>query len=264
MRAFELREVCNKLLADLNRSSGKQNIMKLGIDIQLPEEFYGDPALLVNPVRIIADFLSARLINGIISIEITLNPSRHGYVVLRIVIEGHGSSRRNLTDGSELRDFIDSLDRKIDYEIADDQITIEFDHSFRMSGSGEDGAHLYFRNKRLLLAEDNEINALVFLSFLEEWGLDSVVAVNGEEAIASVHNSLFAVDVILMDIHMPVLNGIQAIRKIREFNLTVPIIALTASTGDNDIRQAMEAGANDYLLKPVSSTSLFQTLSKYL
>lgn len=264
MEAFELRDVCNKLLADLNRSSDKQNIVKLGIDIQLPDVFYGDSALLVNRIRVVTEFLSDRLINGIISIEVTMNPSRNGYILLHITIFGYGSSRRNLSNGIELDDFVSSLGLRTDCEITDDQITFEFDHAVKASGMSESHTQAHFRNKRLLLAEDNEINALVFLSFLEEWGLDSIVAINGEEAITQVHNSLFTVDVILMDIHMPVLNGIQATKKIREFNPTIPIIALTASTSDDDIRHAMEAGANDYLLKPVSSTSLFQTLSKYL
>jgi CheY-like chemotaxis protein len=62
---------------------------------------------------------------------------------------------------------------------------------------------------------------------------------------------------------MPILNGTLATKKIREFS-EIPIIALTASTQESDTREAIEAGANNFLLKPVSSTQLFQTLSKWL
>lgn len=264
MDSFRLRDVCNGLLADLNMSLGKQSIIKFGIDIQLPEEFYGEPGLLVNRIRVLTEFLLTRLINGLVNIEITSSFTRQETVVIHVTICGYGARRENVLIHNELINFIQSLGFPVDYDITDDHVAFEFNHTLNVSGQAKENGQPQFRNKRLLLAEDNEINALVFLSFLEEWGVESVVAVNGEEAVAQVHNGLFTVDVILMDIHMPVLNGILATRKIRQFNPSIPIIALTASTNDEDIRQVMDAGANDYLLKPVSSSSLFLTLSKYL
>jgi len=88
------------------------------------------------------------------------------------------------------------------------------------------------------------------------------VVPNGKEAVnATIENHY---DIILMDIYMPYLDGIQATRDIRKFNITIPIIALTASTLEADLNNARKAGINDLLLKPVSSMSLFKTLQKYL
>ena len=78
---------------------------------------------------------------------------------------------------------------------------------------------------------------------------------NGEEPLLISQEQAF--DLILMDIHMPVLDGNEAIRRIRTQNREIPIIALTASTLESDIREALENGANDYLLKPVASKTLF-------
>ena len=109
--------------------------------------------------------------------------------------------------------------------------------------------------------EDNEINALIFSSFLEEWGCETTVIQNGAEAISQMHEARY--DIILMDIHMPILNGNLATKKIREFS-EVPIIALTDSVEEKDMQDAIEAGANDFLVKPVSSRQLFHVLEKYL
>lgn len=264
MKSFDLRNVCNKLLAELNESTGKTNIIKLGIDIQLPELFTGTPDTLVHSIRTITEYVSDRLINGIINIEITLQMTQAALVTLHVHITGLGSSRTDVPYKAELNTIINWLGFKTIHKLSEDQISFEFNHRQQISASTTGEPNVHFQNSKILLAEDNEINAMVFSSFLEEWGVESTVVSNGVEAVSQVHNNLFDVDAVLMDIHMPMLNGIQATKKIREFNPTIPIIALTASTRDEDIREVMEAGANDYLLKPVSSTHLFQVLSKYL
>lgn len=264
MKIFELRSLCNELLAELNESMGKRNIIKFGIDIQLPESFYGRPVPLSDTIRSLTDYLSGKLINGIINIEITHHANMEALVMLHVQITGRGSSRINGTAKCELDAIAKNTGFKITHKMLEDQITFEFIHNLKTATPSGTVADLPFQNKKILLVEDNEINALVFLSFLEEWGCETTTAVNGVEAVSQVHSSLFPFDAILMDIHMPVLNGIEAIKKIRDFNSTIPIIALTASTRDEDFREATEAGANDFLLKPVSSTQLYQALSRYL
>jgi CheY-like chemotaxis protein len=118
-----------------------------------------------------------------------------------------------------------------------------------------------FANKSILLAEDNDLNALVFVSFIEEWGCQITKAANGLEAVATAGSADF--DLILMDIHMPEMSGNEAIWRIRQFNKNIPIIALTASSLKRDITSSLEAGANDFLLKPVSSHQLKKMLVKY-
>jgi CheY-like chemotaxis protein len=115
--------------------------------------------------------------------------------------------------------------------------------------------------KKILVVEDNETNAQLLEAFLEEWGCENFRAVNGLEAITMAQSNVF--DAIFMDIHMPGMTGIAAVRKIREFS-KVPIIAITASMLTSDLRAAMGAGVNDYVLKPVKSAHLFDVLKKNL
>jgi len=108
----------------------------------------------------------------------------------------------------------------------------------------------------ILLAEDNEANIATFSTYLESKGYRFLLATDGQKAIdlAKLHHP----DLILMDIQMPVMDGLEAIKQIRlDPNLVnIPIIALTAlaMTGDRD--RCLAAGANDYLSKPVKLRQL--------
>jgi CheY-like chemotaxis protein len=115
--------------------------------------------------------------------------------------------------------------------------------------------------KKILVADDTEINVTLLTTLLKIWGCESAVAVDGEQAVTMAKATSY--DAILMDIHMPKQDGIQAIRKIREFS-KVPIIAVTASMSTVDLRGAMGAGVNDYILKPVKQEHLLELLKKHL
>jgi CheY-like chemotaxis protein len=115
--------------------------------------------------------------------------------------------------------------------------------------------------KKILIADDMEINVTLMTTLLKNWGCESAVAVDGDQAVTMARATSY--DAVLMDIHMPKQNGIQAIRKIREFS-KVPIIAVTSSMSTADLRGAMGAGVNDYILKPVKRDHLLELLKKYL
>jgi signal transduction histidine kinase/ActR/RegA family two-component response regulator len=105
----------------------------------------------------------------------------------------------------------------------------------------------------VLVAEDNPVNQTVTRHLLQQMGIEPEIVVNGEEAVTAYKKGRH--DVILMDIQMPVLNGIEATRQIRSFtgNSEVPwIVALTAGALQENKEQAFEAGLNDYLVKPVT------------
>ena len=115
----------------------------------------------------------------------------------------------------------------------------------------------------ILLAEDNEANVATFSSYLQAKGYRLVVANDGQQAVAIAKAE--HPDLILMDIQMPVMDGLEAIRQIRRDPdlVDVPIIALTALAMTGDRERCLEAGANDYLSKPIklrSLTQLMQTL----
>jgi signal transduction histidine kinase/DNA-binding response OmpR family regulator len=117
----------------------------------------------------------------------------------------------------------------------------------------------------VLLVEDNPVNQAVALGMLEEIGCDTVVAINGHDAIEHIAKGKF--DVVLMDCEMPVMDGFEttaAIRSQRNSASYVPIIALTANAIDGDRERCLASGMQDYLSKPISVENLRGTLKKWL
>ena len=123
--------------------------------------------------------------------------------------------------------------------------------------------------KRILLAEDNELNAEIAKIILEENGLLVDVVGDGVECVNALHHSKEDYyDLILMDIQMPNLNGYGATRKIRKFEdhkkASIPIIAMTANAFEEDKKEAIEAGMNNHLAKPLDIQKLTEVLEQYL
>ncbi|MDR2149737.1 MAG: response regulator [Spirochaetaceae bacterium] len=120
--------------------------------------------------------------------------------------------------------------------------------------------------KRLLLAEDVEINREIVIGILEETGITIECAENGSRAVQLfTHNDY---DIVLMDIQMPVMDGFEATRTIRKLKkasaAACPVIAMTANAFKEDVHACLEAGMNDHIAKPIDIQHLFSTLSKYL
>jgi CheY-like chemotaxis protein len=106
--------------------------------------------------------------------------------------------------------------------------------------------------RRILIVEDNTINMMVTSDYLKSKGYHITESINGSDAIRDAHEK--KPDLILMDIQMPGMNGLEAISRLRatpEF-ASVPIIAFTALAMPGDRERCLEAGATDYLAKPVS------------
>lgn len=127
----------------------------------------------------------------------------------------------------------------------------------------------FFCGKRILLVEDHPLNTIVSKRLLEKQKMDVVHAENGKEALELFAESeAGAFDAILMDIRMPVMDGIEATKKIRELERadtkTVPIIAMTANAYDEDKKHTYEAGMNAHLAKPIEPRVLYDTLAKLL
>jgi CheY-like chemotaxis protein len=116
----------------------------------------------------------------------------------------------------------------------------------------------------ILLAEDEENNIYTLATYLEAKGYQVVIARNGAEALSRAHDSAPAL--ILMDIQMPGMDGLEAMRRIRADSslAAIPIIALTALAMPDDRERCLAAGANDYLSKPISLKQLVHTIEAYI
>ncbi len=115
---------------------------------------------------------------------------------------------------------------------------------------------------RILIAEDDETSGKLISIHVLKFGNEIINVQNGREAVEACRNNP-GIDLILMDIQMPEMNGYEATRHIRQLNTEVIIIALTAFAMTGDREKAIEAGCNDYISKPIRKEELFALIQKY-
>ena len=132
-------------------------------------------------------------------------------------------------------------------------------------GDSDSSSQLVFRDLHengsklnILLAEDNDSNYMLVKSILKDYHLNRVC--NGIDAVRNVLDGKY--DFVIMDMKMPIMGGLEATRKIREFNSEIPIIALTANAFDSDRVSAIEAGCNAFLTKPVKKHQLLDLFAR--
>ena len=125
-----------------------------------------------------------------------------------------------------------------------------------------DNTYPNFAGKYILIAEDVVINFKLLESYLSKTNATIYWAKNGVEAVdISIKHEL---DLVLMDIRMPEMDGISATKLIRMYYPNLPIIAQTAFTSKEDIENIMKASINEYMAKPINGTELLNILKKYL
>jgi len=117
-------------------------------------------------------------------------------------------------------------------------------------------------DKKILIAEDVDFNYLLLFEALKPTKVQVMRAVNGQMAVEYCREN--NIDLVLMDIRMPVMDGIEATRQIRLFNKKLPIIAQTAHGEDSDIEEINEAGCNDYISKPINLKTFLTVIRKHL
>jgi PAS domain S-box-containing protein len=118
-------------------------------------------------------------------------------------------------------------------------------------------------DKKILITDDNEMNQLVAATILQNFGAKITQAFNGLEAVEQLKKSTF--DIVLMDVQMPVMDGIEATKVIREtISKDLPIIALTAFAIKGDNQKCLDAGMNDYLSKPFEESQLLNIVSRWV
>lgn len=119
-------------------------------------------------------------------------------------------------------------------------------------------------NVQVLLVDDNSMYQLIHSKMLINGGCSVTIVKNGQEAIEAIANAPY--DIVLMDAEMPVMNGFKATEKIRETfdKERLPIIGVTALTQAADLERVLQAGMNNYLIKPVRAETLYSEILKYL
>ena len=150
--------------------------------------------------------------------------------------------------GSEFSFIIDfKTDATIQEEVIQDIREIET--SFTVAGVLE---------KNILIVDDNRINQVVTQRILEQKGFKCDICDNGTDAIGKIRN--FTYDLVLMDVNMPGISGLDATRLIREFNTTIPIVALTAVEIEEIRDEILQAGMNDIIVKPYDTSVFYQVI----
>ena len=137
----------------------------------------------------------------------------------------------------------------------------------RAPAEEEEAKHIKdeFAGKKMLLAEDIEINRDIIISLLSDTGLDIDCAENGQEALEMVQSARY--DIVFMDVQMPKMDGYEATRAIRALpgmQSSLPIIAMTANAFKSDIEDSLAAGMDEHLRKPIDFDKVLKVLRKYL
>ena len=123
--------------------------------------------------------------------------------------------------------------------------------------------NLILKNRSILIVDDVEDNRSLFGFYLKSTKAKLLYAKNGKEAV-DICKTDSTIDLVLMDLQMPVLNGIEATREIRKFNKRLPIIAVTAYAFPGDKQCCLDAGCNDFIAKPIDSEVLNEMIKLYL
>lgn len=120
----------------------------------------------------------------------------------------------------------------------------------------------FLQGKKILVTDDNDMNRLVASTILHNYGAAAIEATNGEDAVQKVETD--HIDLVLMDIQMPVLNGYDATKAIRKNNSSLPILALTANAIKGEQEKCLAAGMNDYIIKPFNEGDFLKKIAYWV
>jgi PAS domain S-box-containing protein len=172
-----------------------------------------------------------------------------GLAITKRLIELFGSKIRVVSEEGNGSEFSFS----IPFKRADSRNSSEMKESYKQF------------SKVILVVDDNDINRLLARKMLSKWGIETEIAENGRIAVQKVIENKY--DMVLMDIHMPEMNGFEAVKEIRKLKggyfEKLPIIALTASIMNDELNTIAASGMNDYVQKPFSPDELYKKIERY-
>ncbi len=292
--SFSLKKRINDVLIALKKSADdRKNNLHLEFDEAIPDRLVGDPLklsqILINLIGNSVKFTQ----NGDVVVRVKKLEEKNSRVSLHFEIEDNGVGISKKKQKSIFETFSQAslqINRKFGgtglglsivknlLELMGSKINLEsqlgkgskfwFNITFEVSEdlSEEknpkniiyDVDYVALENRKILVVEDNKINQMITRKILEKNKMQCMVADNGMDAIKLVKENEF--DVVLMDIHMPGISGIEATQKIRAFNKELPIIALTAVTIDENLDDFYRAGFNEIIPKPFKPEEFFEKI----
>ena len=119
-----------------------------------------------------------------------------------------------------------------------------------------------WNNKTVLIVEDVDSNFYLLETFLKRTAINIIWAKNGEIAINEIKNN--KIDIVLMDMQMPIMNGFEATKQIKLIDKSIPVIAITAFALEGDRNKIIKSGCDDYISKPVKSIELYSKMSRFI
>jgi CheY-like chemotaxis protein len=200
---------------------------------------------------------------------IGISPEKHK-AVFEPFVQASSSITRNFGGSglglSIVKHLLKLLESEIQLESSPDKgstfffdITFVIDHSRIQTGPTGIETDYDLSGLRILAAEDNQMNIFLLRKLCSRWNVEPTIAENGVEVVDKLHKGMY--DVVLMDIHMPEMDGYEATRRIRsmsdEAKAGIPIIALTASVSQDINLKIKEVGMDDYVRKPFNSKELY-------
>jgi PAS domain S-box-containing protein len=292
---FSLRDTINETVTIIsNDASEKLLKVKVNISDKLQPALVGDPArirqILINILGNAIKFTDKGYIK--IHCDVTESNDYQQLISLTITDTGVGMDQQYLNDDNLFKKFSQEdkstarkyggtgLGMAISYELIQlmggsvsvtsekgkgTSVQLRFPLPIGDSNQIESSVVKYnfnaLKGLRILLAEDNEMNRLVAINTLSYYGMDVTEAENGQIAVELLNAQQF--DLVLMDLHMPIMDGMAATNIIRkQLNLNIPIIALTANAFKKEVDLCLAAGMNDYVTKPFEEHLLLLSILK--
>lgn len=299
---MDVYDVIEEVIAPFKLKAREKGIrLSVMMDPSIPRGIMGDPHRLVQVLNNLLSNAIKFTNNGVIKLEVELEEKSAGKVLLNFIVSDSGIGiDEQLLDHifeSFAQESSDTARRfggtglglaitKRLVELQGGYITVQstkgegsrFKVSIPYELSGEQRINVKeqliappvnndkpdFKGKRVLVAEDNEVNQQVIRHLLTDYGLEVTLATDGKKAIDMLQADP-SFDLILLDLRMPVMDGFQALSWIRQkLKLATPIIILTASVLRDERDRCIEMGANDYQAKPFSRPVLLQCLQRFL
>lgn len=291
---FNLIELINNIRQSFNEFIQKNNVnFHMDIELNGNEQLIGDPTklsqILINLINNAIKFTK----NGDVWLKVSTVSQEKNLVTLAFEIKDtgigipedkianifdsftQGSVEINRTFGgtglglSIVKKIIELLGSDIKLESAQGKgSTFTFDLKFEIStnkteNNGEITEDNFenLKDKKVLLIEDNQINQMITKKMLENKGMICKIIDNGEDAISEMARNDY--DLVLMDVHLPGINGTEATEQIRTFNNHTPIIALTAISLNENREMLMSYGMNNVITKPFEPEHFYKVIASY-